>query len=83
MRYEEREVCFAPVFGARGTVQCILLNLTFVPAMLTILLPLWLVVVVVTLGRRRPRGEVTCAIKRLWFRATHCRRGNGDAAIVL
>ena len=81
--YEEREVCFAPVMVPRGVLKCILLNITVVPAMLSILIPLWVIVVLVTLGRGRPRREVTCAVKRLWYRARHCGRGNDDSAIVL
>ncbi len=81
--FEEREVCFAPVFVPRGVLKCILLKITVVPAMLSILIPLWVVVVLVTFGRGRPRREVTCAIKRLWYRTRHCGRGNDDSTIVL
>jgi hypothetical protein len=83
MRYEDREICFAPVFGARGLFKCILLNTTVVPAMLIILVPLFVIVALVTAGRPRPRGEVACAIKRTWYEARHCRRGNDDATAVL
>ena len=81
--YEEREVCFAPVFVPRNFLKCILLNLIVVPAMFSILLPVWVIVVLVTFWRVKPRREVTCAIKRLWFRAGHCGRGNDDSTIVL
>ena len=83
MSFEEREICFAPVFGERGLLTCILLNVTFVPVMFSILIPLFFIVAVVTLGRRKPREEMTCAIKRLWFRTKNCRRGNDDSTIVL
>ena len=81
--YEEREVCFAPVFVRRGILKCILLIIIVVPAMFSILVPLWVVVVLFTLGRGRPSREVTCAIKRLWYRARHCVGGNDDSALVL
>ena len=83
MRYEEREVCFAPVFAARGFITCVLFNLLIVPALLSLLIPFYLLVVLVTLGRLRPRQEVSCAIKRVWYVATHCGTGNDDAALVL
>jgi hypothetical protein len=38
---------------------------------------------VLTLGRGKPKEEVGCAIKRLWYVASHCRRGNDDASLVL
>jgi hypothetical protein len=38
---------------------------------------------VLTLGRGRPKEEVGCAIKRIWYVASHCRRGNDDASLVL
>jgi hypothetical protein len=38
---------------------------------------------VLTLGRGKPKEEVSCAIKRLWYVASHCRRGNDDATLVL
>ena len=81
--YEEREVCFAPVFVPRGILKCFLLIIIVVPAMFSILIPLWVVVVLFTLGRGRPRREVTCAIKRLWYRARHCGGGNDDSGLVL
>lgn len=81
--YEEREVCFAPVIVPRGILKCILLNIAVAPAMFGILIPLWVIVVLITLGRGRPRREVTCAIKRLWYRVRNCRRGNDIPTIVL
>ena len=83
MSYEDRDVCFAPVFGARSFLLCVLLNITIVPVLLSILILLLAAVVLFTLGRRRPREEVSCAIKRLWFVATHCGTGNDDSARVL
>ncbi len=81
--YEEREVCFAPVFVRRGILKCFLLTITVVPAMFSILILLWVIVVPITLGRGRPSREITCAIKRLWYRARHCYGGNDDSALVL
>ena len=81
--YEDREVCFAPVFVRRNILKCLLLIITVVPAMFSVLIPLWVIVVLITLGRGKPRREVTCAIKRLWFRTRYCVSGNDDSAIVL
>ncbi len=81
--FEEREVCFAPVFVPRSILKCVFLRITVVPAILSILLPLWIVVFLVTFGLGIPRREVTCAITRLWYRARHCRRGNDDSTLVL
>ena len=83
MRFEERDVCFAPVFHARNVVVCALFILIVFPALLALLIPLYLLVLVLTLGRGKPRQEVGCAIKRLWYVAAHCRRGNYDATLVL
>ena len=83
MSFEDREVCFAPVFSGRGLIKSIFLNVTFVPAMLSLLLPLFVIVSVLTLGRSRPRGELTCAIKRVWYQARHCPTGNETATLVL
>ena len=83
MSYEDRDVCFAPVFGARSFIVCFLINITFVPVMLTILLGLYPIVILLTLGRGKPREEVACALKRLWFVATHCGKGNDDSTLVL
>ena len=74
---------FAPVFGARSFIVCFFLNITIVPVLLTILLGLYPIVFLLTLARRKPREEVTCALKRLWFVATHCGRGNDDSTLVL
>ena len=83
MRFEDREVCFAPVFNARNFVVCAIFTLTIVPALLGILIPIYLVVTVFTLGRGKPRQEVSCAIKRLWYVAAHCGSGNDDSTLVL
>ena len=83
MRFEEREICFAPVFAARGFIKCVLFILLIVPPLLTLLIPLYLLVVLVTFGRRRPRHEVSCAIKRVWYVATHCGAGNDDSTLVI
>ena len=83
MRFEEREVCFAPVFHARNLALCAIFMLIVLPALLALLIPLYLVIMVLTLGRGRPKEEVSCAIKRLWYVASHCRRGNDDASLVL
>ncbi len=83
MRFEERDVCFAPVFHARNFALCAILILIVLPALLALLIPLYLVIMVLTLGRGKPKEEVSCAIKRLWYVASHCRRGNDDAALVL
>ena len=83
MRFEEREICFAPVFHARGFLVSAVFILTIVPALLSLLIPLYLAVTVLTLGRGKPRQEVGCAIKRLWYVAVHCGRGNDDASLVL
>ena len=83
MRFEERDVCFAPVFHARSFVLCAIFMLIVLPALLVLLVPLYLVILVLTLGRGRPKEEVSCAIKRLWYVASHCRRGNDDATLVL
>ena len=83
MSYEDRDVCFAQVFGARSFIVCFLIDITFVPVMLTILLGLYPIVFLLTLGRGKPREEVACALKRLWFVATHCGRGNDDSTLVL
>ena len=83
MRFEERDVCFAPVFHARSFVLCAIFILIVLPALLVLLVPLYLVILVVTLGRGKPKEEVSCAIKRLWYVASHCRRGNDDASLVL
>ena len=83
MSYEDRDVCFAPVFGARSFIVCFLLNITIVPVLLTTLLVLYPFVFLLTLARRKPREEVACALKRLWFVATHCGKGNDDSTLVL
>ena len=83
MRFEERDVCFAPVFHSRNFAVSIIFMLTILPALLSLLIPLYLVVTVLTLGRGRPKQEVSCAIKRLWYVATHFGRGNDDASLVL
>ena len=83
MRFEEREVCFAPVFYSRSFVLCAIFILIVLPALLVLLVPLYLVILVLTLGRGKPKEEVSCAIKRLWYVASHCRRGNDDASLVL
>ena len=83
MRFEEREVCFAPVFHARNLALCAIFMLIVLPALLALLIPLYLVIMVLTLGRGRPKEEVGCAIKRIWYVAGHCRRGNDDASLVL
>ena len=66
MRFEEREVCFAPVFHARNLALCAIFMLIVLPALLALLIPLYLVIMVLTLGRGRPKEEVGCAIKRIW-----------------
>ncbi len=83
MRFEEREVCFAPVFHARNLALCAIFMLIVLPALLALLIPLYLVIMVLTLGRGRPKEEVGCAIKRIWYVTSHCRRGNDDASLVL
>ena len=83
MRFEEREVCFAPVFHARNLALCAIFMLIVLPALLALLIPLYLVIMVLTLGRGRPKEEVGCAIKRIWYVASHCRRGNDDSSLVL
>ena len=83
MRYEDREICFAPVFQGHGLVQSILLATIIFPAILAILAVVFVVVVVFTLGRGGPREEVTCAIKRIWFETRNCRNGNDDSTLVL
>jgi hypothetical protein len=83
MRFEERDVCFAPVFHSRNISVSVIFMLTILPALMSLLIPLYLVVTVLTLGRGRPRQEVSCAIKRLWYVATHFGRGNDDASLVL
>ena len=65
MRFEERDVCFAPVFHARNFALCAIFILIVLPAFLAILIPLYLVIMVLTLGRGKPKEEVACAIKRL------------------
>ena len=82
MRFEERDVCFAPVFHARSFVLCAIFILIVLPALLVLLVPLYLVILVLTLGRGKPKEEVSCAIKRLWYVASHCRRGNDDALMI-
>ena len=83
MSYEDRDVCFAPVFGAHSFIVCFLLNFTFAPVMLTILLGLYPFVFLLNFRWRKPREEVACALKRLWFVATHCGKGNDDSTLVL
>ena len=83
MRFEEREICFAPVFNGLNFAVCAVFILTIVPALLSLLIPIYLVVTILTLGRGKPKQEVSCAIKRLWYVATHCGKGNGDATLVL
>ena len=83
MRFEERDVCFAPVFHARSFALCAIFILIVLPALLTLLVPLYLVILVRTLGRGKPKDEFSCAIKRLWYVASHCRSGNDDATLVL
>ncbi|MAM66674.1 MAG: hypothetical protein CL702_09865 [Chloroflexi bacterium] len=83
MRFEERDVCFAPVFHSRNYAVSAIFMLTVLPALMTLLIPLYLVVTVLTLGRGRPKQEVGCAIKRLWYVATHFGRGNDDATLVI
>ena len=83
MRFEERDVCFAPVFHARNFAVSVIFMLTALPALMSLLIPLYLVVTVLTLGHGRPRQEVSCAIKRIWYVATHFGRGNDDATLVL
>ena len=83
MRFEERDVCFAPVFHARNYTVSAIFMLTVLPALMGLLIPLYLVVTVLTLGRGRPKQEVGCAIKRLLYVATHFGRGNDDATLVI
>ena len=83
MRFEERDVCFAPVFHARNYAVSAIFMLTVLPALMGLLIPLYLVVTVLTLGRGRPKQEVGCAIKRLCYVATHFGRGNDDATLVI
>ena len=83
MRFEDREVCFAPVFQGHGLVQSLLLTTIIFPTILVILAAVFVFVVVVTLGRGRPRQEVTCAIKRIWYETRNCRTGNDDSTLVL
>ncbi len=62
MSYEDRDVCFAPVFGARSFIICFLLDITIVPVLLTILLGLYPIVFLLTLGRGKPKEEVSMDI---------------------
>lgn len=83
MRYEDREICFAPVFQGHGFIQGTFLTMLIFPVILAILAVIFVVVVVFTLGRARPREEVACAMKRIWYETRNCRTGNDDSTIVL